>query len=185
MGKAAVITRAPNETQLQFQARLVKVTEEAKRDPVNQHARQHGNYVEKFVQHHESGTKTKVTINRGGTAIFRWMTAGKPFYEAECKAIGHCLNLWARAENRAVNDYTGIASTGIDGMSQQCALDELARYKERFPRAAWDTFEMVARFDEPAGFAGSGLANNKRSAVDAAKVATALVAGMIAIWNGY
>ncbi len=185
MGKATVIIRASDETQLQFQSRLALATATEQSGPINDHARSHGLYDEKFVQHHESGTKTKVTVNRGGTAIFRWMSAGQPFYEAECKAIGHCINLWARAENRPVGDYSGIPSTGIDGLSQQCALDELHRYKQKLPANIWGVFENVVRFDMPAGTAGSAYARNSRSSVEAAKVATALVAGMIAIWNGY
>lgn len=66
-------------------------------------------------------------------------------------------------------------------MSQQEALDELCRLKQRTPRPYWDVYENVCRFEEEAGVAGSRIAINSRSAVDAAKTTMAFTASLIAI----
>lgn len=128
-----------------------------------------------------------VLINRGGTALERWMANDRAglFEEPQQRAIRYTQGLWVRAEGRlrAVDPARDVVDQQIDGLSQQEALDELQRLKDRTPRPYWDVYENVCRFDEEAGAAGSRLASNSRSAVDAAKTTVAFTASLIAMWR--
>ena len=70
------------------------------------------------------------------------------------------------------------------GWSQHEALTELHILKTSIPTRYWDVYENVCRFDEEAGVAGSKIANNTRSAVDAAKTTVAFVASLVAMRGG-
>lgn len=128
-----------------------------------------------------------VLVNRGGTAVERWIAKDRAglFDEPQQRAIRYTQSLWARAENqlRAVDHTRDVVDQQVEGMSQQEALDELCRLKERTPRPYWDVYENVCRFDEEAGVAGSRIASNSRSAVDAAKTTVAFTASLIAMWR--
>lgn len=126
-----------------------------------------------------------VLVNRGGTAVERWMTNGGIFGESQQRAIRYTQGLWVRAEGRlrAVDPTRDIVDEMVDGLSQQEALDELSRLKGRVPNPYWDVYENVCRFDEEAGVAGSRLATNSRSAIDAAKTTVAFTASLIAQWR--
>jgi hypothetical protein len=138
----------------------------------------------------ELGERMKVVnvlVNRGGTAVERWIardTAGI-FEEPQQRAIRYTQALWARADCqlRAIDHTRDIVDNQVEGMSQQEALDELKWLKDRTPRPYWDVYENVCRFDEEAGIAGSRLASNSRSAVDAAKTTVAFTASLIAMWR--
>ncbi len=129
-----------------------------------------------------------VLVNRGGTAVDRWISGDKAglFGEPQQRAIRHTQRLWVRAEGhlRALDLARDVVDEHVDGMSQQEALDELQRYKDRMPRPYWDVYENVCRFDEEAGVAGARIATNARSAVDAAKTTVAFTASLIAMWRG-
>ncbi|MFV0922750.1 hypothetical protein ACR720_04585 [Sphingomonas parapaucimobilis] len=129
-----------------------------------------------------------VLVNRGGTAIDRWINGDKAglFGEPQQLAIRHTQRLWVRADGhlRALDPARDVVDEHVDGMSQQEALDELQRYKDRMPRPYWDVYENVCRFDEEAGVAGARIATNARSAVDAAKTTVAFAASLIAMWRG-
>lgn len=129
----------------------------------------------------------QVLINRGGTAVERWIANDRNelFAEGQQRAIRYTQGLWARADGqlRATDHTRDIVDEHIDGMSQQEALDELSRLKVRVPRRFWDVYENVCRFDEEAGVAGSRIASNSRSAVDAAKTTVAFTASLIAQWR--
>lgn len=127
----------------------------------------------------------KVLLNRGGTAVDRWI-ANDPrgmFLEPQQNAIRYCRNLWARADDLRAIDPTADRVDAPLGWAQHEALCELGKLKERMPRPYWDVFENVCRFDEEAGTAGSRLATNSRSAVDAAKTTVAFAATLIAQWR--
>ena len=128
-----------------------------------------------------------VLINRGGTAVERWIANDKTglFEEGQQRAIRYTQGLWLRAEGRmkAVDPTRDIVDDYTDGMSQQEALDELGKLKARVPRPFWDCYENVCRFDEEAGTAGSRLASNSRSAIDAARTTVAFTASLIALWR--
>lgn len=150
--------------------------------------------------HHEIGTvvdldgslggkrmsMVKVLINRGGTAVDRWIANDKAglFEEPQQQAIRYCQNLWARAAGGAsAVDPSADRVDSVLGWSQHEALAELSLLRKRIPRTYWDVFENVCRWDEEAGVAGSKLASNSRSAIDAAKTTVAFSASLIAMWR--
>ena len=136
----------------------------------------------------EKGKIVNVLVNRGGTAIDRWIGNDRAglFGEPQQRAIQYTQRLWIRAEARlrAVDPARDVVDEDLDGMSQQEALDELTRLQDRLPLPYWQVYENVCRFDEEAGTAGSRLASNSRSAVDAAKTTVAFTASLIAMWRG-
>jgi hypothetical protein len=141
--------------------------------PVDSFTAQHGDYQ-------RDGNRG--TINRGGTPIARWARDGQ-LSETQAAAIHRCLFLWERAGRHTglVQDLLKvIGQQPSSGWAQQEALDELMALKAIVPRKYWEVFENVVRFDEPAGLAGSALANNSRSAIDAAKLCVLFVADMLA-----
>lgn len=159
---------------------------------VNPFAAAHGHYEQGTVVDlsGELGGKkgiVKVLINRGGTAVDRWIANDKVglFEEPQRKAIDHCRRLWARAEDLRSIDLARdrIDCSKMEGWSQHEALEALAGYKRVIPRKFWEVFENVVRFDQEAGTAGSSLSSNSRSAIDAAKTAVAFCAGLIAMWE--
>ncbi|WP_380873617.1 hypothetical protein ACFB49_42690 [Sphingomonas sp. DBB INV C78] len=128
----------------------------------------------------------KVLINRGGTAIDRWIAHDKAglFGEPQQNAIRYCQNLWIRASGSlAAIDHTQERIDAPLGWSQQEAFAELAWLERRMPEAYWNVYENVCRWDEEAGVAGSRLASNSRSAIDAAKTTVAFAASLIAMWR--
>lgn len=159
---------------------------------VNEFAAQHGNYQEGTVVDlsGELGGKrmsmVKVMLNRGGTAVDRWINNDRAglFGESEQRAIRYCQNLWTRAEGnlKAVDHSADVVDAPL-GWAQQEALVELKQLEARVPRQYWDCYENVCRFDEEAGSAGSRLANNSRSAIDAAKTTVAFTASLVAMWR--
>lgn len=153
-------------------AREREANEQAQAPLVNTYASQHGVYERNL----------KFVVNRGGTPIARWKACGS-LDDHEIAAIEHCWNLWGRAGSQSglVMDLNKIPGMpGGDGMAQHEALSDLHRIKGYFPAKWWDIFENVCRFDEPAGVAGSKLANNKDEHVAAARTAVKFVASMIA-----
>lgn len=131
--------------------------------------------------------QTTVTlINRGGTPVDRWKRDGQ-LSETQVRAIEYVQGLWERAGTvrGLVADHLRVpGGSGKSGLSQQEALDDLATFKERVPAKYWSVFENVCRFDEAAGTAGSNLATNSRSAIDAARVCVCFVADLVAMWRG-
>jgi len=129
----------------------------------------------------------KVLVNRGGTAIDRWIandTLGM-FGEPQQRAIRYCENLWIRAAGQISSiDHAADRVDAPLGWSQQEAFVELAAIQKRVPPAYWEVYENVCRWDEEAGVAGSKIATNSRSAVDAAKTTVAFTASLIAMWRG-
>ena len=159
---------------------------------VTEFAARHGDYVDGVVVDLDGalGGKrmsiVKVLLNRGGTAVDRWIAndTRDMFAESEQRAIRYTQNLWVRVEGglRAVDPSADIVDAPL-GWSQQEALVELKRLEARVPRAYWDVYENVCRWDEEAGVAGSKLASNNRSAIDAAKTTVAFTASLIAMWR--
>jgi len=165
----------------------------AKEPLVNDFAAAHGHYEQSTVVDLDGSiggkrmTMVKVMLNRGGTAVDRWIAGDRAglFQEPQQQAIRYCRNLWHRADGGlSAVDLTADRVDAPLGWSQHEALVELSRLKERVPRPYWDVYENVCRFDEEAGVAGSKLASNSRSAVDAAKTTVAFAASLIAMWRG-
>lgn len=159
---------------------------------VTPEARAHGTYVEQTVPGativkggKEILTTKEVVLNRGGTAVERWFMNDRAglFGEPQQRAVHYCRALWHRASGLSAMDPTTERLDCQDGLSQQEALDELYDLKKRVPATYWGVFENVCRFDQEAGVAGSTIANNKRSAVDAAKTCVAFTASLVAQWR--
>ena len=122
------------------------------------------------------------TVNRGGTPIARWKKAGLLSQTQEA-AILHCIRLWelTNTSGRLVAnlDRTVFGCPG-DGHSAEIeARDDLHRIKSGFPLPYWDVFENVCRFDEPAGVAGSRLAEDDVTRRTMARTIVCMVADMI------
>jgi hypothetical protein len=145
---------------------------EATRPLVNRFTMAHGDYERnlRFVR------------NRGATTVDRWVSAGT-ISESQEAAIRHCQRLWEKLGSRSiVVDFEKVVGQNHgEGYSQHEALTELYRISSGFPRDYWWVFEAVCRYDEPAGHAGSRLANNKRSSIDAARLVTCFIADLIAM----
>lgn len=141
---------------------------------VNAFTEQHGDYARnlKYVQ------------NNGCTTVKRWETAGL-MSASQLAAIAHCIRLWDAAETSRgmvvdLDRVRGGESYG-DGGKQQEALDDLARIKAYMPRAYFDVFELVVRFDEPGGFVGSRLAEVPRAGMARARTIVQFAADIISL----
>lgn len=139
--------------------------------------------VDQFrAQHGDYERNLRFVVNRGGTAIDRWIKA-ELLTEGQQAGIRHCQNLWAvlRAPKLvAVMDATRGGDTDGFNVRQIDALNEIHRISSEYPFDYWQVFENVCRHDLPAGVAGSRLSNRKRSAVDAARMIVCFIADMIA-----
>jgi hypothetical protein len=144
---------------------------------VNAFAARHGDYA----RDGRAG-KSPVMRNRGGSSVDRWEAKGL-LSETQLAAIAHMQRLWRIAEagqRLAMNWTQTIRGCSGDGnFAEIQARADIHRIRSGFPQAYWDVFENVVRFDEPAGIAGSRLANVSRSAVEAAKLVVCLIADTI------
>lgn len=148
---------------------------DAKAPTVNPFAEQHGDYQRNL----------RVVINRGGTPVDRWIAADL-LSESQKNAIAHCLTLWlkmrAPSKGLVANlDRTAFGTTQHARDIADDALDQMAEIKASIPPKYWAIYELVCRDGEPAGVAGSSLANNARSSIDAARTVVCFVADIIAM----
>lgn len=142
--------------------------------------------VSRFAeQHGDYSRNLRFVVNNGSTTVGRWKTA-KALSPSQEAAIVHCQNLWAKLGSQClVVDFEKVRGLGHgDGYSQHEAFAQLGRIQGHFPgplQSYWNVFENVCRHDLPAGVAGSRLANNKRSSMDAARIVVCFVADIIAM----
>lgn len=146
--------------------------EEEQAPVVNDFTAQHGDYE----------TNLRFIVNRGGTPIARWKKAGL-LSEPQEAAIQHCIRLWelTSSSGRLVAnlDRTVFGCSG-DGHSAEIeARDDLHRIRHGFPDPYWNVFENVCRFDEPAGVAGSRLAEDDVTRRTMARTIVCMVADLI------
>ncbi len=142
--------------------------------------------VNRFAEQHMVLERNlRFVTNRGATTVDRLASTGA-LSESQQAAIRHCQRLWAKLGSQSlVADFDKVVGqVHGDGYSQHEALAELHRISKGFPSEYWLVFEAVCRFDEPAGVAGSRLANNKRSSIDAARMVTCFIADLIAMREG-
>ncbi len=148
--------------------------EEATRPLVNPFTMAHGDYERnlRFVR------------NRGGTALERWERDGYLSVSQQA-AILHMQRLWTlidQGSRLVVNlDRTVFGCNGDGNHKEIEARHDVHRIKGVFPYEYWDIFERVCRWDEPAGTAGSRLANFTRTASESARLVVCMVADMIAM----
>jgi hypothetical protein len=144
---------------------------------VNEFAARHGDYG----RDRRAG-RSPVMRNRGGTPVDQWAAKGL-LTETQLAAIAHMQRLWQIVESGprlcANWDQTVFGCAGDGNFAEIEARAELQRIGGGFPHAYWDVFENVVRFDEPAGTAGSRLANVTRSAREAARLVVCLIADTI------
>jgi hypothetical protein len=144
---------------------------------VNEFAARHGDYA----RDGRPG-RSPVMRNRGGSSVDRWEAKGL-LSETQLAAIAHMQRLWriAEAGQRLSMNWTQTirGCSGDGNFAEIQARADIHRIRGGFPQAYWDVFENVVRFDEPAGIAGSRLANVSRSAVEAAKLVVCLIADTI------
>ena len=134
----------------------------------------------------ERMTTHRTLVNRGGTAIERWLhePGSRLFGEGEKGAVRYCQARWQKIDKKGPRGQVRVDGRYLwTGQSEHEALAELATFKKRLPLKYWSIFEDVCRFDISAPDAGSDLMGNARSSSDAAKVCVAFVAGMIAQWR--
>lgn len=170
--KSDPLTQRPDETHLQFMARLAaqKDREAAKQQPlVSKEAAANGQYEEGWTE--LDGIRARVMINRGGSTIQRWlnMPPDDVLGDAERAAIRYCMMLWARLDYKS--PALVVVDNGRDGMAEHEALAELSALKIKLPIRYWNLFENICRFEMNAGTRHD-------------RVSVGFVAGMIALWRG-
>jgi hypothetical protein len=146
---------------------------------VNKFAARHGDYV----QAGEYGDARLAMVNRGGTALTRWIKSGQ-LTESQQAAILHCQRLWRLAfhlPNVVANlDRVSCGETRDDPRSIDARID-IKRIEGGFPKPYWYIFENVCRHGEAAGRIGSNLVSDTRSASTHARLVVCMVADMIAL----
>lgn len=166
---------------LSVAARKRVANDEAAEPLVPVHAQQHDQYE------HDAkyGSERRRMVNRGGTPVRRWITAGL-LTESQQAAIAHCLNLWgiiSASGSMSCNlGKDGVRGGGGLGHPREVeARDDLKRMRGYFAHQWWNCFENVVRWDEPAGVAGSKLSVKKDSHETAARLVVQMVADTIAM----
>jgi len=145
---------------------------------VNAFAASHGDY-EPAAQ---TGPMRQALVNHGGTPLARWKKAGL-LSEPQQAAIDHCIRLWdltSTSSGLVANlDRTVFGCSGDGNIAEIEARSDLHRIKTGFPLPYWSVFENVCRFDEPAGVAGSKLAEDDVTRRTMARTIVCMVADMI------
>lgn len=148
-----------------------------------------GDYERDFVTHAETNTKATAYRKRDSTILEKWIReGGVGFDQGAQRAIADCQTLWARMGCQRVTANYGehvAASTHGEGYTAQEAADEIAHRRRMVPKAYFDVFENVVRHNEPAGRAGSRLANNTAQQIASARTCVGFVASVIAMRLGY
>lgn len=132
----------------------------------------------------------RVLRNVGATIVDRWLEeGGSGFEEPQRRAIDHCRALWRRSvpmgSTVANLDRVRGGDKGPSIASIQEALSELAGYARKVPNGYWSIFENCVRHGEPAGTAGSSLADNAPQRIAAARTVVGFVASLIAMWERF
>lgn len=186
MGKATKVN-AVDLTEDQAAAQEIRAKAADIGIPVEQIMRGGYTVVDVRLDDGEKVTTHRTLLNRGGSAIDRWLAEepSKLFHEQEKAAIRYCQALWARIDRKGPPDLSGVRRNLWLGQSEHEALAEISTLKMKFPPRIWSCFENICRFELDAPTAGSTMANSARSANDSAKMCVAFVAGMVAQWRGF
>lgn len=148
---------------------------------------QNGSYDREVTIHAESGARATVHRNNSN-ALERWIKEGGiGFEKGAVDVIRACQFYWSRLKGpKLCASYGERLPRGVsDGVGEMEALDELRHLSRNIPVPYWRTFEMVCRFNEPAGYAGSSFASNSPQQIQSTKVIVGMVASFIAAENGY
>lgn len=146
-----------------------------------------GVYERGLVMHAETATGAAAHVATTGP-VERWF-ADRRLTDTQMAAIGLVRGLWEIAGIR--QKVTGTYGERLPACSNEWlavreidARHELHRIQDWFPPPYWEVFENCARFDEPAGVAGSRLGFGTRSARDRAHTVVCFVADFIAMKEG-
>jgi hypothetical protein len=159
-----------------------QLAEEANAPLVNPFAAQHGDFERVHGIDAKGNLNMRPMINRGGTAIDRW-SRDKLLSATQLAAIEHVRRLWTLVDAGprliANLDRTVFGCPGDGNMAEIEARDDLHRIRSTFHPTYWDVFENVCRFDEPAGSAGSRMANDDPTRRTMARTIVCLIADHI------
>lgn len=118
--------------------------------------------------------------------VQRWITSGK-LTESQQHAIGYVRRLWeiAGLERSVTANYGHVASGG--GCAERRAAieidarEDLHRIQDYVPAQYWSVWELVCRFGEPAGVAGSTMGAGGKSAQARSHTIVCFVADIVAM----
>lgn len=121
--------------------------------------------------------------------VQRWIASGK-LTEGQQHAIGYVRRLWdiAGMEARLTANYGHVAKGA--GCAERRALieiearEDLHRVQDYVPMQYWSVFELVCRFGEPAGVAGSSMGAGGKTAQARAHTIVCFVADIVAMKEG-
>ena len=146
-----------------------------------------GQYERGTFIHAETARGVTPFINRGGTPLARWRES---LSDTQWAAIQHCIALWETLESAPsvtakYGERIGGASSAEGNVLRVIqAREDLWRIIDYFPgplRTYWQVFENIARFDMPAGVAGSALSESSRTNEARANQVLRFVADYIAM----
>lgn len=118
--------------------------------------------------------------------VQRWIASGK-LTDTQQRAIGYVRRLWDIAGlDRPVTAQYGHTASGAGCAELRAGIEidareDLHRCQAYVPQPYWAVFEMVCRWDEPAGVAGSSLGQSTRAAQTRAHTIVCFVADMISM----
>ena len=144
-----------------------------------------GDYHRDYVTHVETNTKAMAHVSHHDP-VARWTASGR-LTESQQAAIRHCSRLWELSGlKQALTANYGHVVSGAGCTERQAARQidarrKLQKLQDACPPDAWDVFENVCRWGEPAGVAGSALGYEPRSAQAVAHVMVCIVADIVAM----
>lgn len=118
--------------------------------------------------------------------VQRWISAQK-LTESQQHAIGYVRRLWDIAGlERPVTANYGIVRQGAGCAERRAAIEidarqDLHRLQDYVPSQYWSVFELVCRFGEPAGVAGSTMGAGGKAAQARAHTIVCFVADIVAM----
>lgn len=136
----------------------------------------------RFVTHAESATKSMAHIS-SHSPVERWERAGR-LSDTQLSAITLVRALWERCGLRQKITATYGERLPLSASNEWIAVHEIQAMRdltriERYVRPVWafEVFENVCRWDEPAGVAGAALGFNGTTG---AQAATLMLVRMVA-----
>jgi hypothetical protein len=118
--------------------------------------------------------------------VQRWIASGK-LTESQQYAIGYVRRLWEIAGlERPITVNYGHMARGAGCAERRAAVEidareDLHRVQDYVPAQYWSVFELVCRYGEPAGVAGSGLGAGGKAAQTRAHTIVCFVADTVAM----
>jgi hypothetical protein len=143
-----------------------------------------GDYHRDTIIHADNAQRATVHINRGGTPVMRWWSAGR-LNRRQLAAIEWMQRLWHIVDTSAPvaaqygERVKGTGNADLAATKWLAASIDLRRISKYVSGSAWRVFENVCRFGHTAGMAGEALGYGSRSAEVRAHTLVCEVADMI------